>query len=218
MSATITIRISRFAWDGFTSRVNSFTTSTGHPLNRVAGVWVFVRGAEAAFSLPSRKCHPGCPVWVAEIEADAPVYNWLGRPTVPREVLALALEKARDRGYVCLDHEDAGFFVPEESLHHLRPRPRLLAWAVEVLAAPVFDPRDLREVMQLLPLCQKLRKEGYVPVWHGGRILVNPSPQDFRAEGVLIPGATVGSRLSARFLEHLGVRVVTPTTTLLPRN
>lgn len=156
-------------------------------------------------------------MWVAEIEADAPVYNWLGRPTVPREALALALEKARDRGYVCLDHEDVGFFVPEESLGHLLPRPRLLAWAVEVLAAPAFDPRDLREVMHLLPLCQKLREEGFVPVWHGGRVLVNPSSQDFRAEGLLIPGAAVENRFSARFLEHLGVRVVTPTS-LLPRN
>ncbi|MEW5932042.1 MAG: hypothetical protein AB1816_00455 [Bacillota bacterium] len=214
---TATITISRFARDGFTSRANSFSAPTGHPLNAVAGVWVFVRGAEAAFSLPSRKCHPGCPVWVAEIDAGAPVYNWLGCPTFPREVLALALEKARDRGYVCLDHEDAGFFVPEESLRHLRPQPRLLAWAVEVLPIQVFDPRDLREVMQLLPLCQKLREEGFVPVWHGGRILVNPSPQDFRVEGLLVPGAMVGSRLSAGFLERLGVQVVTPTT-LLPRN
>jgi len=49
-----------------------------------------------------------------------------------------------------------------------------------VLAASAFDPRDLWEVMKLLPLCQKFREEGYAPVWYGGRILVNPFPEEFR--------------------------------------
>jgi hypothetical protein len=88
------------------------------------GVWVFVRGAESRWSVnhqpPEFWDDPELYLWIAKIPADTRVLNFVGREETAGSIFEYAAKQALRRGHLVFDHEDAGFFIPEEECHKIR--------------------------------------------------------------------------------------------------
>jgi hypothetical protein len=79
------------------------------------GIWVFINGTQNSWSLNHKYYSDEHTFKITKINDNAVVYDYIGRRTTPRDIMNRALELSKNRGHFNLDHEDSGFFIPEES-------------------------------------------------------------------------------------------------------
>jgi len=97
--------------------INEDNTHSG-----LIGYWVFIRGAENPWSLNHNLeifNNPELKLWVSEISGKVEVLNSSGNKVTVESIFIDAIDKCMDRKQFNLDHEDAGFFIPEENCKYV---------------------------------------------------------------------------------------------------
>lgn len=112
--------ISRVAKEGEGFKAQPHFKGAPPGLSGVSGTWVFIRGAESVWSLNYKEDWEGCGLWIAKIPRTTRVYDYLGQTTTAGEIFDRAIQTCRYRGHFNLDHEDAGFYIPEDQISQIK--------------------------------------------------------------------------------------------------
>jgi len=85
-------------------------------------VGFFIRGAECNWSLNHNLDmfkNPDLKLWISEISERIEVLDSSGNKVTTSEVFNDAIKKCINRKHFNLDHEDAGFFIPEANCKYI---------------------------------------------------------------------------------------------------
>jgi len=114
------IIISRFSIDGFISKQQPINKDS--PFSGMIGCWVFIRGAECNWSLNHNLNmfkNPDLKLWTSKIPERVEVLDFLGNIETVGDIFQNAIKKCQERNHFNLDHEDAGFFIPEKECKYI---------------------------------------------------------------------------------------------------